>query len=574
MEGLVLESLSKAVVKINKQAQCKSFNLITEKPATPKTSSNTQNGEVLPAQDNTSASKTKAIKVVKDFPSGFTTISDSNQVKAAKSQASKVMLVRQSSLKSLDRDRRISGEAVKRSESFQTVRQSKVDIINKEEKNLDVPVTKSEMKVDQELKLDCEVKGGMKSETEIIASTDVTLKDGQTTDETVQPELEIDIDSNKQVDEISKSAKALTVPEETSSSMPNVETKTSVSSLELRNIYKKTESVSVDSDKENEGKHSFEVEKDQSVKGGSMLDRMNKSLELDHNENIKVSEKTLNLPQIQVENVSNELELDSNKTDNISSDIKVSPSLVVSMSAKETEMSNVSTLKTAKDKALSKFEKLCSETEEIQAKPKFKVGSDIRRSQSVRTAGSEKPEWLQMKLKKVGEPKSPAVERKIISPLEIDTTPKADTEVEKPISCVPRDIKLTRSHSARIVDRKAIPPLNDSTNTHIPDRNNDKLKITSVSERAKMFQMNQDSSPVTSPILERKKTPSAIIAKAINLSRAESMRAPVGHRNINVHNVQRSHSFKSTDTTAVEKGVTLDLTPPKNEVRPISSFLF
>ena len=576
MEGLILESLSKAVDKINKQTNCKSFNLITEKPAPPKSSSNTQNGEVLQAQDSTPSSKTKA-KVVKDFPSGFSTISDNNQVKAAKTQASKVMLVCQSSLKSLDREKRTSGVAVKRSESFQTVRLNKIDVIAKEEKKLDSTVTKSEMNLEQGVKSDSEIKRGVtKSEAEISVhlqtdSNDIGPTVATQLSDMVNGEASVSVlKLDKKVDEISDSAKIL---EETVPKSKDTETKTSVSSIQLSDVSKKAETISVDSDKENDGKHSIEMEKDKSISDGSKSDRVSRPLELDHNENIKVSEKKMNLPQVQVENVGNEFKLDCNKTD-ISTDIKVSPSLVASVSAKDMEMSNVAPLKIAKDKALSKFEKLCSDAEEIQTKPKFKVGSDIRRSQSVRTAGSEKPEWLQMKLKKVGEPKSPAVERKIISPLEIDTTPKAGTELEKPISSVPRDIKLTRSHSARVVDRKAIPPLNDSTNTHIPDRNNDKQKITSVSERAKIFQMNQESSPSSSPILERKKTPSAIIAKAINLSRAESMRAPVGHRNINVHNVQRSHSFKTTETTAVEKGVTLDLTPPKNEVRLRYSVIF
>ena len=215
-------------------------------------------------------------------------------------------------------------------------------------------------------------------------------------------------------------------------------------------------------------------------------------------------------------------------------------------------------MKTAKDAAISKFEKLCSDAEEKETKPRFKLGSDIRRTQSVRTAGNEKPEWLQMKLKRVGEPKSPAVEKRVIASSEKDTT--VSNEKDKPTS-VPKDIKLTRSNSARVSDKQVTPPLNDSTNTHIPDRNNDKPKITPVSERAKIFQMNQESSLV----MERK-SPSAIIAKAINLSRAESMRAPVGHKSINVHNVQRSHSFKTAEQSASEKGVTLDLMPPKAEV--------
>ena len=501
------------------------------------------------------------------------------------------MLVRQSSLKLLDRDKRNSGVAVKRSESFQIVRQNKkedsdnhnkIKGIKTDEKKSDATVPKSEMKMEQEVKLDSEIrdKDHTKSKTEISLHLQTDSKERKPTVktelssmvnvDTSVSEPDFDRDLVKKLDEMSVTTKTSEETVKMNNGMPQsmeIETKTSVSSIQLSNVSKKNENVSVDSDKENDGKNSVETEKDKSFSdNSSKSDKVSETFELDHNENIKLSEKTMNLPQIQVENIGNELKTDGNKITDISTELKVSPTLVVSMSSKDTEISSVSPLKAAKDKAMSKFEKLCSEAEEVQAKPKFKVGSDIRRTQSVRTVGKEKPEWLQMKLKKVGEPKSPAVERKVISPLEIDTTPQANTEAEKPISSVPKDIKLTRSHSARDADRKVNPPLNDSTNTHIPERSNDKLKVTSVSERAKMFQMNQASSPSSSPMLERKKTPSAIIAKAINLSRAESMRAPVGHRNINVHNVQRSHSFKTSEPTASEKGVTLDLTPARTEV--------
>lgn len=214
----------------------------------------------------------------------------------------------------------------------------------------------------------------------------------------------------------------------------------------------------------------------------------------------------------------------------------------------------------------TKVSSLCLETSELE-KPKglnkFRSG-EIRRTQSTRAPSSEKPEWLQVKLRKVGSKQTPFVipekNKAITKPQsessESDTSLSAVTDKLSPVDSVRKEVKLSRSQSARIVDRNTPGALKDSTNSPLNYSNKDPIKLTPVAERARIFQMNESSTP------SGKQSPVEIISKAINLSRAESMKYPAGHRPVNV---QRSSSFRTPAPT--EKGdVALELTPQQAKV--------
>ena len=235
----------------------------------------------------------------------------------------------------------------------------------------------------------------------------------------------------------------------------------------------------------------------------------------------------------------------------------------------------------------------CIEIEKPKLVNKFKSG-EIRRTQSTRAPGSEKPEWLQVKLRKVGSKQTPFVipEKTVASvkpeilvsstssvkpqdtvkvteaePVVKVSDTKTDTvSASTLLECRPREltltesrpreIKLSRSQSARVTDRSTPGALKDSTNSPLNYPKKEPIKLTPVSERARIFQMNEASTPTG------KQSPVDIISKAINLSRAESMKAPVGHR---FTSVQRSSSFRTPDST--EKGnVTLELSPQSTKV--------
>ena len=484
-------------------------------------------------------------------------------MKTAKSQASKIMLVRQSSLRSVNQEKVKTDRPVKRSESFQIMKQTKKDDISVGSSDkVGNDKLESQVKVEKLCKSETEMVVNLQSDAKdsdkVIASSEIMSKDEQL-DNAVACEMKRDsVKNGDKTSVISNDVEeTVQISEPVDKTVDNKAKVTSVSSITLANSSKK-EDLNFET-AVNKDRNSSEIK----ISSETKIDipKFNKeslSVELDHNENIKEEQKPDSSQQtkkdIFVDNVV--------QNEAIVSDIPkdaTAPKLVIAVSAKDAE--NPKKLSIKDNAAMSKFEKLCSDAEKQEsAKPRFKAGLEVRRTQSVRAPGSEKPEWLQMKLKKVGESKSPAIERKFIASVEKD--PISQNDLEKPTS-VPKDLKLSRSHSAKDVPRKVQQPLNDSTNTPKSDHNGDKLKLTPVSERAKMFQMNQQSS---SPVLDRK-NPSAIIAKAINLSRAESMRAPVGHRSINVHNVQRSHSFKTSEPgTVSDKGVTLDLSPPKTEV--------
>ena len=505
---------------------------------------------------------------MKNFPSGFTARLDDHQIKAAKSQASKIMLVRQSSLRSIDREKGNTGTSVKRSESLQMVRPRKKE---------DVPVMKTEEKARSNAEPDSEIKSENVTQSNIKINISIPKDTKESEKGTVSLELvsnDVELDScvnhsktNTDKDSVEESVekpKLNSNSEEKvplSDSVPKYHSEkavvTSVSSIKLNDTSKKVDKTSiVDTDRVSillETKNS-DITKSEVKKSGDVMG----ALELDHNENIKIEQKPVSLSVENKDNVKNKATANDNDISGIATkDIATPKDLLVNkVSTKDTEKMGISAMRNAKDSALSKFEKLCSDAEKREEKPRFKSSAEIRRTQSVRTPGSEKPEWLQMKLRRVGEGKSPATEKKI-SPLVKDVVPQND--LEKPTS-VPNDIKLNRSQSVKTSDRKFNAPLNDSTNTPIKDRNNDNSKSTPVSERAKMFQMNKDSSP----LIDRK-NPSAIIGKAINhLTRAESMRAPVGHKSFVV---QRSQSFKKEEPSSTSgHGVTLDLSPPKTEV--------
>ena len=231
----------------------------------------------------------------------------------------------------------------------------------------------------------------------------------------------------------------------------------------------------------------------------------------------------------------------------------------------------------------------CIEIEKPKLVNKFKSG-EIRRTQSTRAPGSEKPEWLQVKLRKVGSKQTPfvipektvaSVKPEILVSSTSSVKPQDTVKVTEAVPVVmvsdtvsastllecrpreltltesrPREIKLSRSQSARVTDRSTPGALKDSTNSPLNYPKKEPIKLTPVSERARIFQMNEASTPTG------KQSPVDIISKAINLSRAESMKAPVGHR---FTSVQRSSSFRTPNST--EKGnVTLELSPQSTKV--------
>ncbi|XP_060584855.1 muscle M-line assembly protein unc-89-like isoform X3 [Ruditapes philippinarum] len=239
--------------------------------------------------------------------------------------------------------------------------------------------------------------------------------------------------------------------------------------------------------------------------------------------------------------------LNANLADKIKNDIDVKPH------SRDID-NNVKTVN-----AGSGLSSLCLESSNVkEVKPlaKFRAGGEIRRSQSVRSAGSEKPEWLQVKLRKVGSKPSPlAMEReKSITPSQDSSNQETVVQNEIPVS-VQREVKLSRSQSARIVDRNTSLALRDSTNSPSSQTNRDSTKLTPVSERAKIFQMRDSSSSGSS---SGKSSPVDIISKAINLSRTESLRSPLGNRSLGV---QRSQSFKTVSPSPSPGDVTLELTP-------------
>lgn len=211
-------------------------------------------------------------------------------------------------------------------------------------------------------------------------------------------------------------------------------------------------------------------------------------------------------------------------------------------------------------KSGSELSSLCLESSSMKGvKPvaKFRAGGEIRRTQSVRTPGSEKPEWLQVKLRKVGSRQSPlALESEKLKTEPSNSSDQLNIVQNETPLCVQKEIKLSRSQSARVVDKSVA--LRDSTNSPSNQSNRDSVKLTPVSERAKIFQMRDSSSSSSG-----KSSPVDIIAKAINLSRAESMRSSVGNRS---EGVQRSQSFKTETPSTRQGNVTLDLTPKKTRV--------
>ncbi|KAL4223476.1 hypothetical protein ACF0H5_016947 [Mactra antiquata] len=212
----------------------------------------------------------------------------------------------------------------------------------------------------------------------------------------------------------------------------------------------------------------------------------------------------------------------------------------------------------------SKIDSLCLEDKNAKTPKrvaKFRTGGEVRRTQSVRTPGNEKPEWLQVKLRRVGNNATPSSFMREIEKQQVESsvpaTSNSDKNIveDKPVS-VQRVSTLGRSQSVKTVGRTPPSALNDSTNS---PSGRDSVKLTPVSERAKIFQMkdsnlNRDSSGKASPI--------DIISKAINLSRAESMKAPAGHRS---GVVQRSQSFKTDTPSTSQRDITLELTPQKSQ---------
>lgn len=253
---------------------------------------------------------------------------------------------------------------------------------------------------------------------------------------------------------------------------------------------------------------------------------------------------------------------------------KVSKSQIIlkpAISSKDIDQNNDTTTKTPPESTLSS---LCLETEkDVKPTAISKVrNSEIRRSQSVRTSGSEKPEWLQMKLRRVGAGQSTgATAGKLGTGLGSQTSVTSASSVisksapsKDSVSSVSvhRDITVSRSQSSRVSDQNTPSALKDTTNSKVYNPSKDSVKLTPVSERAKMFQM-KESDP------SGKQSPIDIISKAINLSRAESMRAPASQRTVGV---QRSESFKTTTPAATSDSgdVTLELTPQQSQVSCLS----
>ncbi|XP_052246464.1 muscle M-line assembly protein unc-89-like isoform X4 [Dreissena polymorpha] len=212
---------------------------------------------------------------------------------------------------------------------------------------------------------------------------------------------------------------------------------------------------------------------------------------------------------------------------------------------------------------------------------KFK-SNEIRRTQSVKTPGSEKPEWLQLKLRKVGinqttfippvPPVTSKAELQEASAAEDNTQPSScNVPINTPLRSVHNDIKLEQSNSAGIanIDHKSPNALKDTTNSPVLNPKKDSTqspvfnpkkdsgKLTPVSERAKLFLSEKTTN------MSGRQSPSDIIAKAITLSRHESMRTPVSSLKMGI---QRSGSFRTSMQSSDKTGdVTLDLSPQHSQ---------
>ncbi|XP_052798476.1 muscle M-line assembly protein unc-89-like isoform X3 [Mya arenaria] len=227
------------------------------------------------------------------------------------------------------------------------------------------------------------------------------------------------------------------------------------------------------------------------------------------------------------------------------------------------------TLKTDNLNSAAGLSSLCLESADAEKpKPFSKFRSnEIRRTQSVKAPGNEKPEWLQVKLKRVGSNKKPYVTsctEKEEPPAPISVGVEKPTPVSEPVQpnipsvSVHKNVKLSRSQSARVAVCNTPNALKDSTNNPVYNPAKDSVKLTPVSERARIFQVKDNNSTPSG-----KQSPVDIIAKAINLSRAESMRSPAGQRPITV---QRSSSLKTEvpqPANSQSGDVTLELTPQK-----------
>ena len=323
--------------------------MITDKSVSKSTSS-THSEEVIPTkEDNTEIppEKTKS-KVVNNNPAGFTASEDNHQVKAAKSQASKVMLVRQSSLRLTDQGKTNRSMPVKRSGSFQVVRQSKRDDSvgksNKEDSNTDnkkedTSISKLKMKgginmephsvigtenhTQSKTELSVHIKAD--SEAETRANTSELLSDKVNIATRSVSEPSSDKNEKSELSETSKEAIKIC------SSVPKFQCekdmKISVSSIHLTDISKKSENMSIDSDKENDGRTTMETEKDESSRTLSESNKVTNSFELDHNENIKLDSSSKNLPHLQTEKDSVRVKSDEDKCSVHASDSKASPKI-------------------------------------------------------------------------------------------------------------------------------------------------------------------------------------------------------------------------------------------------------
>lgn len=309
---------------------------------------------------------------------------------------------------------------------------------------------------------------------------------------------------------------------------------------------------------------------DKDLNDGSGID----DIKVDINKELKSDKTVVNddlktkFEERNADNTENEeMDLNKNYTDKVNANISLSAEIkttdVDSNNDKKPSLHEVKSMEQS-----SKQNSLYLEDKNVKtARPvaKFRTGGEVRRSQSVRTPGNEKPEWLQVKLKRVGNNPTPTsflreIEKQQAESNKLVDRSKSVVQDEKPDS-VQRTSNLTRSQSVKTVGRNVLSALNDSTNSPAIPSKRDSVKLTPVSERAKIFQLKDSSS---NKDLSGKSSPVDIIAKAINLSRAESMRSPAGHRS---SMVQRSKSFK-TDTPSItsQRDITLELTPQKSQV--------
>lgn len=272
-----------------------------------------------------------------------------------------------------------------------------------------------------------------------------------------------------------------------------------------------------------------------------------------------------NSPVETVDMAKKEVDLNKNYWSNLNANIpipvKVDSETKAGISAEDSEK-GTKIVKTG-----SELSSLCLEStnvKEVKPLARFRASGEIRRSQSVRTPGSQKPEWLQVKLRKVGSKPSPLaleMEEKPKTQSEASSNQKTVIQNEIPTS-VQNETKLSRSQSASIIERNISPALRDTTNSPFHQPNRDSVKLTPVSERAKIFQMMDANSNSSS---SGKASPINIIAKAINLSRTESLRSSAGQRSVGV---QRSQSFKTEapSSSSSHGDVTLELTAQKSQV--------